>query len=93
MSSAQQEREREEQRRLERKNEIQIGKSSAIAGAKNYQLNVEQTQMDLISNQYDDLERQIWKFTEQGMKYFKLVSLHYCITVINFVIDSNDCSR
>ena len=73
-SASELERQREDQRRMDRIKDVQIGKTSALDGAKDYQINVDKTQEDLLTRGLDEMEREIWELTEQGMHAFKLVS-------------------
>ena len=70
VSSAEKERRAEIQRRLERKNEVVLGKTSAISDAKDFELDVKATERELIENS-NAIEQQVRQFTDQGLGALK----------------------
>lgn len=72
--ASQLERRKEEKRRLERKKDVMIGKTSAIPGENDYELYTKKTEVDYLAAS-DDVTRQIYIETERGMDCFRLLQL------------------
>lgn len=74
MSAAQRERRDEEQRRKERTAEVLPGKTSAIPGAKDFELNVQRTESEW-NTQASGSERLVREYTAKGMDALRLLRL------------------
>jgi len=74
MSAAQRARREEEQRRGERKSEVIPGKTSAISGAKDFELNVQRTELEW-NVQASGPERIVKEYTARGMEALKMLRL------------------
>jgi tetratricopeptide (TPR) repeat protein len=74
LTSSQKFRREEDQRRLSRINENIPGKTSAIPGAKDYPINIQQTQNEWMA-QASTSDRQVREYTQRGMDLFKLLKL------------------
>jgi len=66
----------EEKRRLERKNDVVIGKTSAIPDAVDFDLDPDGTEKALMSSMDDgSIERKIHELTEEGLEALRLLQL------------------
>lgn len=74
MSAAQRARREEEQRRGERKSDVIPGKTSAISGAKDFELNVQRTELEW-NVQASGSERRVKEYTVRGMDALKMLRL------------------
>lgn len=74
LSASNTEKREEEKRRLQRVNDVVIGKTSALPGEKDYELNIAATQ-ELYLQQATALEREIYQLTELGMSKLKTFQL------------------
>lgn len=64
----------EEKRRLERKNDVVIGKTSAIPDAVDFDLDPDRTEKALMSSMDDgSMERKTHELTEEGLEALRLV--------------------
>ena len=71
-TASQQERIDEERRRLSRKNDVVIGKTSAVSGAKDFELNVQKTEMEW-RQQATPIECQIREYTQKALDALHMV--------------------
>lgn len=74
MSAAQRARREEEQRRKERMDEVVPGKTSAIPGAKDFEINIQRTEMEW-DLQASGEERKIKEITARGMEALRMLKL------------------
>lgn len=74
LTAAQRARKAEEERRKERLNDNIPGKTSAIPGSQNYEINVRQTEY-MLDQQSSGQERQIRELTSQGMEDLKMLKI------------------
>lgn len=74
LSAADKERREEEKRRRERKNDVIVGKTSAISGASDYALDVDATREQWM-RQATPVEQEIFRKTELGMEMLKMLRL------------------
>ena len=74
LSASERERRDEERRRQERAQDVVIGKTSALPGATNLELNVKATEEEWM-RQASNVEQQVYQLTEKGMNAMKLFEL------------------
>ena len=74
LSTSEQERRDEDRRRIERKDDVIIGQTSAKRNAQDFALNVAATEQAYLS-QASTVEQAIFQYTEQGMHHLKLLQL------------------
>lgn len=74
LSASQRARREEERRRTERQNEAMPGKTSAIPGAKDYEINVHKTENEWL-NQASGSEREVKEFTTKGLEALRMLKL------------------
>jgi hypothetical protein len=74
LSASERERRDEERRRLERAEDVVIGKTSALPGASDYELNVKATEEEWF-RQASDIEQKVYRLTEAGIKALKMFDL------------------
>jgi len=74
LTAAQRARREEEQRRIERTGENIPGKTSAIPGAKDFELNVERTENEWLQ-QASGIDRQVREYTSRGMDMLRMLRL------------------
>jgi hypothetical protein len=74
MSAADKERRDEDSRRQQRKDDVVVGKTSAKAGEKDYQLNPKATEEEYL-RQASAIERKIYQWTGEGMEMLKMVCI------------------
>lgn len=72
LSASNQERRDEEQRRLKRKEDVIIGKTSAVRDATDFALNTKATEEEWM-RQASRVDQQVFKLTDQGMESLKMV--------------------
>jgi len=77
LSASSKERREEEKRRLERKADVVIGKTSAKPEAQNFQLNPTATQEEWM-RQASNVEQKVFRETEKGMEMLKMVRVFRC---------------
>ena len=85
LTAAQKARKAEEQRRKQRINDNIPGKTSAIPGAQNYEMNVKQTEY-MLAQQSSGLERQIRELTSQGMEDLKMLKIEEAAQAFDTII-------
>ena len=76
LSASSRARREEDERRLQRKDDVVIGKTSAKRGAKDFALDPKSTEEKWM-RQASRLEQQVFKLTEEGMQAFKMVREFY----------------
>lgn len=74
LSAAKQERREEERRRSERKEDVVIGKTSALPAAKDYAIDPKATE-EAWMRQATNVEQEIYRQTERGMELLKMLRL------------------
>jgi tetratricopeptide (TPR) repeat protein len=74
LSAAERERREEEKRRKDRANDVVIGKTSALQGVKDYELNVRSTEEQWLS-QASRTEREVFLKTEKGIRLLKMLRI------------------
>lgn len=74
LSASSKEKREEEKRRLERKTDVVIGKTSAKPEARDYPLNIKSTEEEWM-RQASKVEQLVFIETEKGMKSLKMVCL------------------
>jgi hypothetical protein len=77
LSASAKERREEEKRRLERKADVVIGKTSARPEAQDYQINSKATEQEWM-RQASNVEQKVYRETEKGMEMLKMVRVHLC---------------
>lgn len=73
LSMSEKEQRDEEERRKARQDDVVIGKTSAKRNAQDYQLDVKSTEAEFF-RQASSLEQEVYKLTETGLEYLKMVS-------------------
>jgi tetratricopeptide (TPR) repeat protein len=86
MSASEKERREEEKRRQERKGEVVIGRTSAIAGEKDFPINPKSTQEQWM-NQASRVEQEVYRQTELGMEYLKMLRLEEAVKAFDRVFE------
>lgn len=76
LTTAKRERRDEEVRRKDRQQEVVPGKTSAIPGAKDYQLNPSATTEEWMKHA-SKVEQEVFRWTETGMAALKMVCFEY----------------
>lgn len=74
LTAAEKERRNEERRRLERKSDVVIGKTSALPDAQDYSINPTATEQEWM-RQASAVEQQVFRKTEKGMRFLKMLQL------------------
>lgn len=77
LSASAKERREEEKRRIDRKTDVVIGKTSAKPEAQDFQLNPKGTEEEWM-RQASGLEQKVYRETEKGLGYLKMVSILCC---------------
>jgi tetratricopeptide (TPR) repeat protein len=85
-TAADQARRDEEKRRIERRKDVVIGQTSAKTGAKDYDIDPRLTEEAWLS-QASQVERQVFKWTEQGMEALKMLRLDDASKYFNNVFE------
>jgi tetratricopeptide (TPR) repeat protein len=86
LSSAERERREEERRRKERANDVVIGKTSALQGVKDFELNVRSTEEQWLS-QASPTEREVFHQTEKGIGLLKMLRIEEASEAFNTVFE------
>lgn len=84
ITAAEKARREEEQRRKERTFDAVPGKTSAIPGAKDFEINVQRTQLDW-NDQASGSERQVREYTAKGLQALKMLQLEEADEAFNLV--------
>jgi tetratricopeptide (TPR) repeat protein len=74
LSASERERRDEERRRLERTEDVVIGKTSALPGERDFELNLKATEEEWF-RQASEIEQKVFRYTEDGMKALKTFDL------------------
>lgn len=85
LSASSKEKRQEEKRRLERKTDVVIGKTSAKPEAQDLPLNPKSTEEEWM-RQASRIEQKVYKETERGMQCLKMVCLVYSFSLVEFVL-------
>jgi len=87
LSAAGKERRDEEKRRIQRKDDVVPGKTSALRGATDYELNSKATEEEWL-RQASAVDKKVFRLTEEGMESLKMVCsvcflflISWCCTV------------
>ena len=84
LSASEQERRDEERRRLERADDVKIGKTSAIDGEKNYRIDPKATEQEWM-RQASDVEQEVFRQTDRGMEMLKMLRLEEAVDAFDAV--------
>jgi tetratricopeptide (TPR) repeat protein len=84
LSASDRERRDEEKRRLDRANDVIVGKTSALAGAKDYAIDPKSTEEEWM-RQASAIEREIYRQTDRGMALLKMLKLEEAMDAFNIV--------
>ncbi|GKY92874.1 hypothetical protein MPSEU_000256600 [Mayamaea pseudoterrestris] len=78
VSAAARARREEESRRLERREDVIVGQTSAKPGAKDFEINSRVTEQAWLS-QASQIERQVYEYTERGMNSLKMLQIENAV--------------
>ena len=84
LTASERERRDEEQRRQDRASDVVIGKTSAISGESDYALDISATEEEWM-RQATNVEQEIYRKTEKGMKHLKMLNLEESWTAFDRV--------
>uniref|UniRef100_A0A6U2NIM3 SAP domain-containing protein n=1 Tax=Leptocylindrus danicus TaxID=163516 RepID=A0A6U2NIM3_9STRA len=74
LTTAEQEQRAEERRRLERRSDVVIGKTSALEGSKDFEIDISSTEKMYVENS-DDVEREVFQQSDRGLKALRMGDL------------------
>ena len=74
LTSAEQERRAEERRRLERRSEVVIGKTSAVEGSKDFEIDISSTEKMFVENS-DVVETEVFQQSDRGLTALRMGDL------------------